>query len=95
MSQRKIETLHKRITLKKAVTRENHICEICQATKLKQYINRELAEYKKNLLNLVSIDIGGLFSESTDGNRYFLEIKDNYSRYEWIKSCKNRIDIIR
>ena len=81
MDQRKIETLHKRITLKKTVTRENHTCETYQATKLKQYTNRELAEHKKNLLDLVSIDIDGSFSESTDDNRYFLEIKDNYSRY--------------
>ena len=81
MGQRKIETFHKCITLEKTVTRENHIYKTYQATKLKQYTNQKLAEHKKNLLDLISIDIDGSFSESTDGNRYFLEIKDSYSRY--------------
>ena len=96
IGQKKVENLYNLITLSKLIIKKGEYnCEMCQATKIKKFTHHALSEYKKESLNLVSIDIYGPFPASYSDNTHILEIKDNYTRYSWSKPYKNRKNTVR
>ena len=92
MGVEKIRTLHQVTTLNKAinVTHDKSIpCETCSLTKMKTK-HGPTAERKEEVLALVSIDICGPLELGLNGERYFLQILDNYSRHIWTFPIKSR-----
>ena len=96
MRQKKVKNFYNLTTLSKSIIKKSEYnCEMCQATKIKKFTHHALSEHKKEPLNLVSIDICGLFPAFYSGNTYILEIKDNYIKYSWSKPYKNRKNTVR
>ena len=70
--------------------KQKHMCTPCCVGKMKRKINRVVAERKDELLELISIDVCGQLPVSLQGNVFFLEIVDNYSRKVWTVPVKDR-----
>lgn len=92
----KIGRLHIVTTLARPIRIPNdpEICEVCKLTKMRNSTRRELSEWKKGVLDLISLDVCGPFPTSLQGNRYFAQLKDNRSRKEWTLLLKAKSDII-
>ena len=88
----KIRHLHDVTTLKKKIRIPSKlaICKPCKVAKMRNRIDRKVRRRKDKPLDLVSIDICGPLPVSLKGNRYFLQIVDNYSRMVWIYPVKDR-----
>jgi hypothetical protein len=88
-----LRNLHKAADLKKPipVPNEEHKCRVCSLTKMRKFMGK-VTERKPERLALVSIDICGPFGDavSRPGNRYWLEIVDNFSRMHWTIPLKSR-----
>jgi transposase InsO family protein len=88
-----LRNLHKAADLKKPipVPNEEHKCRVCSLTKMRKFMGK-VTERKPERLALVSIDICGPFGDavSRSGNRYWLEIVDNFSRMHWTIPLKSR-----
>ncbi|KAI1007831.1 hypothetical protein K3495_g392 [Podosphaera aphanis] len=56
------------------------ICKSCKIGKIRNKISKNLAPHKKESLELISFDIAGPFPTTLRGNRYFMQIIDNWSR---------------
>jgi hypothetical protein len=88
-----ISKLHKVTTLKdkiKIPPKERRICKSCKIGKMRNRTSRVLAEHKKEALQLVSLDIAGPLPTSLRGNRYFMQIIDNYTRKNWSIPLKSK-----
>jgi hypothetical protein len=90
-----LKDLHKVTTLSKPVPKGEEICEVCSLTKFRNQTNKALSERKDDLLALVSIDTCGPLPVTIQGNRYFLQIVDNYSRKLWSVPMKKKDEAIR
>ena len=95
MGSKKLRNLHTITTLEKPIKIIFYIYKICELTKIKQFINRRLIDYKDKLLNFINIDIYGSFPKLVKSNRYFFEIINNYSKRIWSYLYINRKNIIR
>jgi hypothetical protein len=96
LGHQKIRQLHHVTTLKKAIpiTDRPSVCDVCAQTKIRNQTNREVRKRRDQVLDLVSIDIAGPFPASLTGNRYFLEVVDNYSRKVWVYPIKDQTGAI-
>lgn len=96
MGEKKLSDLHKITTLQKAIHKPQitNPCEVCELTKMRNRTNRQLAERKTEILDLVSVDICGPLPVSLTGTRYFMELVDNHSRYIWVIPCRDRIEAV-
>ena len=96
-----ISKLHKVTTLQnqiKVPPRERRICKSCQVGKMRNRTSKTLAVHKKEALELVSLDIAGPFPTSLRGNRYFLQLIDNFTRKNWsipLKAKSEAMDALR
>ena len=89
-----LRSLHKITTLETPVpiaVDKNCPCEVCALTKMRK-MRGEVAQRKKSILDLVSIDICGPIDADRNGKRYFLHIIDNYSRKRWSYSLISRTE---
>ncbi|KAI0992332.1 hypothetical protein K3495_g15854 [Podosphaera aphanis] len=59
---------------------EKRICKSCKIGKMMNKISKTLAQHKTEPLELISFDVAGPFPMSLRGNRYFLQVIDNWSR---------------
>ena len=64
-------------------------CEVCALTKMRK-MRGEVAQRKRSILELVSIDICGPVDADRNGKRYFLHIIDSYSRKRWSYPLSSR-----
>lgn len=90
----KLRNLHEITDLRKAIpchAKPEH-CEVCDVTKMRKNSSKHLSTRKDGILDLVSIDICGPFPASVNGNRYFIECRDNRSRKGWVIPIKERTD---
>ena len=96
LGKEKIRHLHEVTTMKKPIkiNSSKECCETCAITKMRNRRSHELAQRKQGLLDLVSIDIAGPDHKSLKGNRYFLEIVDNHTRYVWVIPLPDRLDAV-
>jgi hypothetical protein len=81
-----IRNLHKVTTLKNKIRippPERRVCGPCKLAKMRNKISKKLARHKAEVLQLISLDIAGPFTKSLRGNRYFMQIIDNYTRKNW------------
>ncbi|KAI1003486.1 hypothetical protein K3495_g4722 [Podosphaera aphanis] len=62
---------------------------------MRNKISKILAPHKKESLELISFDIAGPFPTSLRGNRYFLQIIDNWSRRIWSIPLKSKDQAIQ
>lgn len=71
---------------------ERNFCETCVTCKLHRSKFPKATKYQaKKPLELVHTDICGLISPITSGgNRYFLLLVDDFSRYMWIEFFRNK-----
>jgi hypothetical protein len=88
----KIRTLHTVTTLSKPISTSHNKTipyEVCSLTKIR---NRrgQTTQRKAEVLQLVHIDIYGLFEPTRNEERYFLHILDNHLRMIWIYLLKSR-----
>jgi transposase InsO family protein len=65
------------------IPRKIPVCGTCARNKKKKRRSKKLAEHEQRPLALVSMDLAGPFPVSYRGNRYFLEIVDNWTRRTW------------
>ena len=73
---------------------DQHICEICDYTKLTRKINRETATRASRRLGRVHTDVWGPYkTPSLGGSRYFLSLIDDLTRKSWILFLKTRSEI--
>jgi hypothetical protein len=88
-----ISKLHKVTTLRnqiKVPPRDKRICKSCQIGKMRNRTSKTLAVHKREALELVSLDIAGPFPTSLRGNRYFMQIIDNFTRKNWSIPLKTK-----
>ena len=62
--------------------------------KMRNKISKKLAKHKEEVLALVSLDVAGPFPTSLRGNRYFLQLIDNFSRKNWSIPLKTKDEAI-
>ena len=65
-------------------------CPICSNSKMKNLPLRKSSNKTTSIFELVHLDIVGPVQESIHGNKYFLTILDNYSRFCWVYFQKAR-----
>ena len=90
-----LRKLHLVTTLQEPIRvpeKKKRICAACKIGKMRKRISHKLAPHKKELLELVSIDIAGPFPISLRKNRYLLQIIDSYSRKVWSIVMKRKSD---
>ena len=78
-----LRKLHKVISLKELIRippPRRRVCLIYKLTKIKNRINKELSKLKREKLELVSLDLVGLFVKSLRRNRELLRIVDSIIR---------------
>ncbi|KAI0993059.1 hypothetical protein K3495_g15125, partial [Podosphaera aphanis] len=69
---------------------EKRICKSCKIGKMKNKICNTLAQHKTEPLELISFDVAGPFPKSLRGNRYFLQVIDNWTRRTWSIPMKTK-----
>lgn len=98
LGKQKLAELHKVTTLAEpipTIAEEDHVCEVCALTKMKNKKGHHVSNRKAASLSLISIDVCGPLPESWAGYHYFLEIVDNYSRKVWTIALKRREEVPR
>ena len=65
-------------------------CPICSYSKLKCFPFKKSHNKSKNIFELIHMDLVGPMSESIHGNKYFLSILDDFSRFGWIIFLENK-----
>lgn len=66
------------------------LCDPCLKGKMRNKISKTLAEHKKEILALVSLDLAGPFPTSLRGNNYLMQMICNYSRKNWSIPLKSK-----
>ena len=59
------------------------MCGTCKLIKMKNQINKMLAEYKTKELQFVFFNITGPFPKFLHGNRYFMQFINKYMHKNW------------
>lgn len=87
-----LRKLHKVTTIEKIKVPPAHrrLCDPCLKGKMRNRINKTLAEHKKEVLALVSLDLAGPFPTSLRGNHYLMQIICNHSRKNWSIPLKTK-----
>jgi len=67
-------------------------CPICSNSKMKNAIFKKAENNTNTTFELIHTDIVGPVNESLHGNRYFLTILDDYSRFSWVFFIENKSD---
>jgi len=67
-------------------------CPICSNSKMKNLPFRKSANKTTSIFELVHLDIVGPVQESLHGNKYFLTILDDYSRFGWVYFLEGKND---
>eukprot|EP00833_Pecoramyces_ruminatium_P004671 jgi/Orpsp1_1/1178703/evm.model.c7180000066417.1 len=65
-------------------------CPICSNSKLKSFPYKKFSNKSKSPFELLYMDLVGPVDESIHGNKYFLTILDDYSRYGWVLFLENK-----
>ncbi|KAF7564387.1 uncharacterized protein PtrM4_152160, partial [Pyrenophora tritici-repentis] len=71
-------------------TSHRRFCDPCLKGKMRNKMNKILAEHKKEVLALVSLDLAGPFPTSLRGNNYLMQIICNHSRKNWSIPLKTK-----
>ena len=69
------------------------ICVDCVKGKLIK-TKKNGATRSQNLLEIVHIDISGLYSTTLCGNKYFITFIDDFSRYGYVYLIKENVDVL-
>lgn len=90
----KLRTLHEVTDLSKPVPCQLKPpdCEVCDTAKLVKFSSKRPTEPKDLPLELVSFDICGPLPVSINGNKYFIEGRDNCTRKTWVIPIPDRKD---
>ena len=67
-------------------------CPICSNSKLKNFSYKKTENKSKSIFELIHMDLVGPVDESIHGNKYFLTILDDFSRYGWVLFLENKGD---
>ena len=70
-------------------------CQICAKTKLKNFPFQQNDNRAKEPFELVHMDTVSITDESLYGNKYFLSILDDYSRFGWILFFKSKAEVFQ
>eukprot|EP00833_Pecoramyces_ruminatium_P017030 jgi/Orpsp1_1/1191062/evm.model.d7180000083239.1 len=68
-------------------------CKICLKSKLKNFPFYPATNHTNNPFELIHMDLVQAPDYSIYGNKYFLTILDDYSRYSWVLFIKNKSDV--
>ena len=87
-----LRKLHKVTAIEKIKVPPSHrrLCDSCLKGKMRNKTSKTLAEHKKEVLELVSLDLAGPFPTSLRGNNYLMQIICNYSRKNWSIPLKTK-----
>ena len=67
-------------------------CKICSCSKLKNFPHHLSENKSKETFELIHMDLASVPDYSMYGNKYFLTILYDYSRYGWVIFIKNKSD---
>jgi hypothetical protein len=87
-----LRKLHEVTTIQRIKVPPAHrrLCDPCLKGKMRNKISKTLAEHKKEMLALVSLDLAGPFPTSLRGNNYLMQIICNYTRKNWSIPLKSK-----
>jgi len=68
-------------------------CKICALSKLKNFPFPSAPNKSKDIFERIYMDTVTIKTPSLYGNKYFLSILDDYSRYEWTIFMKNKREV--
>ena len=70
----------------------NDPCATCSRSKLKRKSFQRASNNTTRCLEIIHMDLVGPIKESIHGNKYFLSILDDFSRYGWVFFFPNKSD---
>jgi len=75
---------------------KSFICDICHFAKQKRLPFPLSVSKSKKCFDLIHVDVCGPYSlSSIHGHKYFLTIVDDYSRYTWVFSLKQKSKVVK